>query len=41
MSSADELRPAIDTARAGRRQEAHDLLLKIVDTHPQNETAWI
>ena len=41
MSSTDELRRAVDAARAGRKQEARDLLLKIVDDHPQNEAAWI
>ena len=41
MATTDELRRAIDTARAGRRQEARDLLLKIVDDQPHNEIAWI
>lgn len=41
MSSVDELRWAINAARAGRRQEARSLLLKIVDADPQNEAAWI
>ena len=41
MSSSDELRQAIDTARAGRKLEARDLFLKIVEQNPQTETAWI
>lgn len=41
MSATDELRQAIDAARAGRKQAALDLLLKIVDEQPQNEVAWI
>lgn len=41
MYSTDELRQAINAARSGRRQEARDLLLKIVDDQPTNESAWI
>lgn len=41
MSSAEDLRQAIDAARAGRNREARDLLLKVVQDDPQNEAAWI
>lgn len=41
MYSTDELRRAINAARSGRKQEARDLLLKIVDDQPSNEAAWI
>lgn len=41
MSSTDELRRAIDAARAGQKQEARNLLLTIVEAQPQNEAAWI
>jgi tetratricopeptide (TPR) repeat protein len=41
MYSTDELRQAINVARSGRRQEARDLLLKIVDEQPTNEAAWM
>ncbi len=41
MSSTDELRRAIDAARAGQKQEARDILLRIVEVQPQNEAAWI
>ncbi len=41
MYSTDELRRAINAARSGRRQEARDLLLKIVDDQPSNEAAWM
>jgi tetratricopeptide (TPR) repeat protein len=41
MSSSQELRRAIDTARAGRNREARDLFLKLVEADPQSEAAWI
>jgi tetratricopeptide (TPR) repeat protein len=41
MSSAEVLQRAIQAARAGRRDEARDLLLQLVDVDPQNEMAWI
>lgn len=41
MSTSVSLRQAIEAARAGRKVEARDLLLKIVDEDPQNEVAWI
>ena len=42
MSSAAEvLQMAIQAARAGRKTEARDLLLKLVDVDPRNEMAWM
>src|SRR5687767_12342636 len=41
MSSAEVLQRAIQAARAGRRDEARDLLLQLVVVDPQNEMAWI
>ena len=41
MPATDELQRAVNAARAGQRQEARDLLLKIVEAQPQNETAWV
>jgi tetratricopeptide (TPR) repeat protein len=32
---------AIQSARAGRRTEARDLLLDVVESDPRNETAWM
>jgi len=41
MSPAEVLQRAIQTARAGRRVEARNLLLKIVEVDPRNEIAWM
>jgi tetratricopeptide (TPR) repeat protein len=41
MSSSDHLRQAIAFAREGRKVEARDLLLGVVEEDPQNETAWM
>ena len=41
MSSTEVLQRAIQTARAGSRAEARDLFLQVVETDPQNETAWM
>ncbi len=41
MSSSDHLRQAIAWAREGRKVEARDLLLAVVEEDPQNETAWM
>jgi len=41
MSSAEVLQRAIQAARAGRRVEARDLLIELVEVDPRNEMAWI
>ena len=41
MSSIETLQSAIQAARAGRKMEARDLLIQIVDVEPQNEMAWM
>jgi tetratricopeptide (TPR) repeat protein len=41
MSSSEIVQRAIQSARAGRRTEARDLLLDVVESDPQNETAWM
>lgn len=41
MSSVDVLQRAIQAARDGRKAEARDLLIKIVEVDPQNEIAWM
>src|SRR5512146_2590092 len=40
-SSTEVLQRAIQAARAGRKVEARDLLLDLVDVDPHNEMAWI
>ncbi|HEX2993858.1 MAG TPA: hypothetical protein VHP14_03485 [Anaerolineales bacterium] len=40
-SSTEVLQRAVQEARAGRRTEARDLLLELVETEPRNEMAWI
>jgi lipoprotein-anchoring transpeptidase ErfK/SrfK len=37
----DQLKSAIEAAKAGRRKEAHDLLRKIVTQEPSNAVAWL
>jgi tetratricopeptide (TPR) repeat protein len=39
--SHEIVRQAIQLARAGRRTEARDLLLEVVEMDPRNETAWM
>lgn len=41
MSSSEIVKRAIQSARAGRRSEARDLLIEVVESDPQNETAWM
>src|SRR3990170_3743612 len=41
MSSVDLLRQAIEAARGGRKEQARDLLLQVVDKDPHNEEAWM
>lgn len=41
MSSSDVLQRAIQAARAGRRVEARDLLIELVEVDPRNEMAWM
>jgi len=41
MPSADRLQQAVALARAGRKVEARDILLDLVDEDPHNEMAWI
>lgn len=41
MSSAEVLQSAIQAARAGRREEARDLLINLVEIEPRNEMAWM
>lgn len=41
MSSAEVLQRAIQAARAGRKVEARDLLINLVEVEPRNEMAWI
>ena len=41
MSSAGQLRQAVALARAGRKVEARDILLAVVDEDPHNEMAWM
>src|SRR5512139_1477028 len=41
MWSTEVLQRAIQAARAGRKVEARDLLIELVDMDPQNEMAWM
>ena len=41
MSSIGSLQQAIQAARAGRKMEARDLLIQIVEVDPHNEMAWM
>lgn len=41
MAPAEVLQRAIQAARAGRKIEARDLLIQIVETDPENEMAWV
>jgi tetratricopeptide (TPR) repeat protein len=41
VSSIEGLQKAIEAARGGRRIEARDLLIQMVEVDPQNEMAWV
>lgn len=41
MTSSDQLRYAIGLARAGKREEARDILLRVVEEDPRSELAWM
>jgi tetratricopeptide (TPR) repeat protein len=41
MSSLDVLETAIQAARGGRKVEARNLLINLVEVDPQNEIAWM
>lgn len=41
MSSTEVLQRAIQAARSGRKEDARNLLLDLVEVDPQNEMAWI
>jgi len=41
MSSSGLLQQAIEAARSGRKTEARDLLLELVEVEPRNEMAWM
>ena len=41
MASVEVLQKAIQAARAGRKIEARDLLIQVVETDPGNEMAWV
>ncbi len=41
MSSTEVLQRAIQAARAGRKVEARDLLIELVEIEPRNEMAWM
>lgn len=41
MSAAELFERAVQAARAGRNEEARDLLIEIVELDPQHEKAWI
>jgi hypothetical protein len=41
MSSPEVLQRAIQATRTGRKAEARDLLLEIVELDPGNELAWM
>lgn len=39
--SAELLRQGVDAARAGRKTDARDLLIRVVEVEPRNELAWM
>jgi tetratricopeptide (TPR) repeat protein len=41
VTSAELLRLGVDAARAGRKMEARETLMRVVDLDPRNEKAWI
>jgi tetratricopeptide (TPR) repeat protein len=41
MSSSEMLQRAIQSARAGQKTEARDLLIQVVEIDPRNEMAWM
>jgi hypothetical protein len=41
VNTSDAVRQAIEAARSGRKTEARDMLLKVVEADPYNEIAWL
>lgn len=41
MNSSDLLRHAVELARAGKRDAARDVFLRVVEKDPRNELAWM
>lgn len=41
MNSSDPLRHAIELARAGKKDAARDVFLRVVEEDPRNELAWM
>ena len=41
MTSAELMRQGIEAVRAGRRLEARECFMQVVENEPRNETAWI
>jgi tetratricopeptide (TPR) repeat protein len=41
MSSTQALQTAIQAARTGKKEEARNLLMQVVEADPQNEMAWM
>jgi len=41
VASVEVLQRAIQAARAGRKVEARDMLIQLVETDPDNEMAWV
>ena len=40
MTGDELLRRGVEAARVGRRTEAREILLRVVDQDPRNEMAW-
>lgn len=41
MTSGELLRQGVDAARAGRRKEAREIMIRVVESEPHNEMAWM
>ena len=41
MTAGELLRQGVDAARAGRKTDARDLLIRVVEVQPRNELAWM
>ena len=41
MTAGELLRQGLDAARAGRKTDARDLLIRVVEVEPRNELAWM
>ena len=41
MTAGELLRQGVDAARAGRKTDARDLLIRLVEVEPRNELAWM